>query len=333
MQSWEYESKLSEEEEVGSSKGVKRPKQNQLVGLGYWFSSKGVNFHICPALIFWLGREEKTKAIMGVLSSNITTPRRPPAPLPPLSKSRPRSPPFWHRLCSRLGFQKTHNFVLFVLLGLVGVLGQGVLHSPKLDYFNVFCRRGHLAKGLHAAPGECYYFRNGGREQVGMMLHVYAVVPVCFLLVLQFVPAARQRQHRRRGGGGGGRGGGGGALLHRVSGYAVLLLTSLAMGGGWLASAGSFGGAGPWRALVWVLGGMVLCGLARAMRAIWRGKVELHRAWMLRTWAWVCCVLTSLSGILLLLLLLLLFPFLLHSHYPMNGLLPLRRSPIPKPDI
>lgn len=193
--------------------------------------------------------------------------------LPPLTRSRPRSP-LWHRLRSCLGFQKSYNFLLFLLLGILGIMGQGLLNSPKLDYFNIFCRRNHLSKGLHAAPGECYYFRNGGRDQVGMMLHVYAVVPVCFLLVLQFVPVVRQRC----------------ILLHRVAGYAVLLLMGVAVGGGVMASPRSFGGELSWRALILVLGGMVAGGFGMAMGSIWRLKVEQHRAWMLRTWAWVCFV-------------------------------------------
>lgn len=201
----------------------------------------------------------------GLTSTTKTSPRSPP------SKSMSRSP-FWNRLCSHLGFQKTYNFLLFFLLGLIGIMGQGFLHAPKLDYFNVFCRRNHLSKGLHAAPGECYYFRNGGREQIGMMLHVYTVVPVCFLLVLQFVPIIRQRW----------------ILVHRVGGYAVLLLMGVAVGGGLMASGGSFGGELAWQTLVWLLGGMILGGFGMAMGNIWRLQVEQHRAWMLRTWAWVC---------------------------------------------
>lgn len=213
---------------------------------------------------------------MAILTSKVTTTTTTsgsPRPRPPRSEPRPFRPPFfWHRLRSRLGFQTTYNFLLFLLLGLGGILGQGLLHAAKLDYFNVFCRRNHLAKGLHAAPGECYYFRNGGREQVGMMLHVYAVVPMCFLVVLQFVPVVRQRW----------------IVVHRVGGYAVLLLMGVAVAGGVMASPGSFGGERAWRVLVWVLGGMVTVGFGMAMGNVAKGRVGKHRVWMLRTWAWVC---------------------------------------------
>lgn len=217
---------------------------------------------------------------------------RPPTPPPTRSRPRPRSPPpptsssRWHRLRTRLGFQKSYHLLLFLVLGLAGVLGQGLAHSPKLDYFGVFCRRAPpLARGLHAAPGECHYFRDGTvRERAAMMLHVYAVVPLCFLLVPQFVPAFRR----------GRRGGAAittaGLMLHRVTGYAVLLLTGVAVAGGVAASPRSFGGELSWQALVLVLGAMVVGGLGMAMGGIWQSRVEQHRAWMLRTWAWVCLV-------------------------------------------
>lgn len=204
---------------------------------------------------------------MATNTSPITTRSSRPSPLP---KFRSRSP-FWNRARSRLGFQKTYNLLLFLLLGGLGIAGQGIAQTPKLDYFHVFCRRNHLQRGVHAAPGECYYFLNGGREQIGMMLHIYAVVPMCFLLVLQFLPVVRQRW----------------ILLHRVGGYAVLLLMGVAVGGGVMASRGSFGGELAWRALVWVLAGMVVGGFGMSMGNLWRLRVEQHRVWMLRTWAWV----------------------------------------------
>lgn len=169
-----------------------------------------------------------------------------------------------------VGFQKGYNFYLWLIFAFT-VLGFAISRFPYLNYHGIFCRQGYLKAHYHAAPGECYYFLNGAREQVGMMLHLFAIIPCCFLVFFQFVPFIRQRY----------------ALFHRANGYIVILLMSIAMMGGLMATRKSFGGNPTFRATNVLLSSMVVVGLALAMVNIKRLQIEQHRAWMLRTWVWV----------------------------------------------
>lgn len=180
------------------------------------------------------------------------------------------SPASWQRLYRLAGFQKGYNFVLWCIFGL-GFLGFTLARLAYLDYFGVFCRKGHLSHGSHAAPGECYYFLNGGKEQIGMMLHIYCVMPGCLLLFFQFIPVIRQRF----------------VLFHRINGYTVLLLMLVAVVGALMATSGSFGGDPTFQTAVGVQSILVVTGLVMAMANIKRLQIEQHRAWMLRAWAWV----------------------------------------------
>lgn len=169
-----------------------------------------------------------------------------------------------------VGFQKRYNFVLWSVFAFT-LLAFALSHSPYLNYYGIFCRQGYLKAHLHAAPGECYYFLNGAREQVGMMIHLFAIIPCCFLLFFQFTPFIRQRL----------------PLFHRANGYIIILLTSMAVIGGLMASRRAFGGDPAFRASNILLSSLVIVGLAQAMVSIKRLQVEHHRAWMLRTWFWV----------------------------------------------
>lgn len=176
----------------------------------------------------------------------------------------------WQKLHRLVGFQKGYNFLLWSIFG-GGTLAFTITRAAYLDYFGVFCRKDFLSQGNHAAPGECFYFLNGGREQIGMMLHLYGIIPCCFLQFLQFIPAIRQKF----------------VLLHRINGYIVVLLMMIAIVGGLLALSGSFGGDPAWQAAVTIHSIMLVTGLVLAMVNIKKLQIEQHRAWMLRTWIWV----------------------------------------------
>ncbi|ROW12253.1 hypothetical protein VMCG_00161 [Cytospora schulzeri] len=181
----------------------------------------------------------------------------------------------WRGLQHFVGFQKGYNFVLWSVFAFA-LLGFALSHSPYLNYYGIFCRQGYLKASSHAAPGECYYFLNGGREQVGMMIHIFAIIPCCFLVFLQFVPFIRQRY----------------ALFHRANGYIIILLMSIAMAGGLMAARRSFGGDPAFQASNVLLTSLVVVGLSLAMISIKRLQIEQHRAWMLRTWFWAFSVIT-----------------------------------------
>lgn len=176
----------------------------------------------------------------------------------------------WKKGQRFVGFQKGYNFVLWSIFAFT-LLGFAISRSPYLNYYGVFCRQGYLKANRHAAPGECYYFLNGAREQVGMMIHIFAIIPCCFLLFFQFVPFIRQRY----------------ALFHRANGHIIILLMSIAVTGGLMAMKRSFGGTTTFQTTNVLLSSLVVVGLALAMISIKRLQIEQHRAWMLRTWFWV----------------------------------------------
>ncbi|KUI63205.1 hypothetical protein VP1G_10325 [Cytospora mali] len=177
---------------------------------------------------------------------------------------------FRRKLQHFVGFQKGYNFVLWLFFTFA-LLGFALRHTPYLNYYGIFCRQGYLKANSHAAPGECYYFLNRAREQVGMMIHLFAIIPCCFLVFFQFVPYIRQRF----------------ILFHRANGYIIILLTSLAVAGGLMASRRSFGGDPVFQASNILLSSLVVVGLALAIINIKKLQIEQHRAWMLRTWFWV----------------------------------------------
>lgn len=179
----------------------------------------------------------------------------------------------WQRLHFLLGFRKGYNFVLWCFLAL-GLLGFTLSRAPYLDYYGAFCKRKSLTPSLHAAPGECYFFLNGGKEQVGMMMHIYAIIPCCLLLFFQFVPVIRQRA----------------VLFHRVNGYIVILLMAVALVGGLMATSNSFGGEVAFQVANVLLGASVTICLALAIISIRRLQIDQHRAWMLRAWVLVCLI-------------------------------------------
>lgn len=176
----------------------------------------------------------------------------------------------WRKIHRLVGFQKGYNFLLWSIFG-IGALAFALSRVSYLDYFGVFCRKNFLSSGNHAAPGECYYFLNGGRQQIGMMLHLYSIIPCSVLVFFQFIPIIRHKF----------------VLFHRINGYVVVLLMGVAIVSGLMALSESFGGDPAWLAAVTVNSIMVATGLIMAMLNIRKLQIEQHRAWMLRTWIWV----------------------------------------------
>lgn len=80
------------------------------------------------------------------------------------------------------------------------------------SYNNIFC--GNNKGGSSAAPGECYYYEKG-HYKIGMMIHLYTILPAGFLVFFQFIPAIRYKV----------------ILLHRINGYLIISLTLVSIAG------------------------------------------------------------------------------------------------------
>jgi hypothetical protein len=106
----------------------------------------------------------------------------------------------------------------------------------------------------------------------GMKLHLYTIIPAALLVVLQFIPVIRHKL----------------ILFHRMNGYIVVILSLISNAGTIIITKHAFGG--DFATQTWT-GAMVILttiGYIMAWVNIKLLQVDQHRAWMLRTWAWVC---------------------------------------------
>lgn len=139
-----------------------------------------------------------------------------------------------------------------------------------LDFENQFCPT-TSRPGNSAAPGECYYFRTFTRYKVGIIMHLAGVLPAGLLAVVQFTPFIRRRW----------------IIVHRISGYASMVLYFFSVVGALMIARHSFGGGLDIQVWIGFVGiGTLVCFLL-AMINIKRLQIEQHRAWMLRGWFYV----------------------------------------------
>ncbi|KAF6808531.1 hypothetical protein CSOJ01_07480 [Colletotrichum sojae] len=167
-----------------------------------------------------------------------------------------------------LGFTKGYNFVLFFIF--FGAMMGFTLASFKSISFKVFC-----GEDSAAAPGECYYYRQN-REKIGIILHLGAILPASFLACFQFVPAIRHKA----------------LIVHRVNGYAVVLLSLVGTGSVFMFVRNAFGGGIDTQAGVGVLAIMFIGSMVLAYINVKRLQIEQHRAWMLRAWFYAGSIIT-----------------------------------------
>ena len=103
------------------------------------------------------------------------------------------------------------------------------------------------------------------------------MLPAALLAVLQFVPAIRQRA----------------PAVHRTLGYASLALCVPGIASTLALLVRSQGGGLSVRTGIAALGTASVYALSRAWHAIARkGRVDEHRAWMLRAWSYLGCIVT-----------------------------------------
>lgn len=171
-----------------------------------------------------------------------------------------------------VGFTKTYNLCLFILTA--GALFGFVL--ARLEYLSidgVYCKPGDNG----ALPGECLHYSKPSVERVGIILHLGGILPAGFLVCFQFVPKIRQKI----------------ILVHRINGYAVLLLSVIGTVGALMIAKKAVGGSIPSQTIIGVYSIYFLGSLAKAYISVKKRKIPQHRAWMLRAWVSVRSVLSS----------------------------------------
>ncbi len=103
------------------------------------------------------------------------------------------------------------------------------------------------------------------------MMHIFCILPAGILVGLQFVPIVRHKL----------------IILHRINGYLVILLSSIASAGAIIIAPHSNGGDMATRMVAGVLVISTTVAFILAWINIKRLQIDQHRAWMLRAWAYV----------------------------------------------
>ena len=160
-----------------------------------------------------------------------------------------------------LGFASGFRFASFVVFG--GALFLFcLLHLQWLDYYGYYC-------GRRALPGECFYFLRWKPAEIGMLLHLWCVIPAGILAVVQFIPVVRCKAPR----------------LHRVNGYVTMILDLVGAAAAVPTIPHAFGGGLVAESATWILVAAPITAQIKAYIEIKKRRIAQHRAWMLRAWS------------------------------------------------
>ncbi|KAJ8087144.1 hypothetical protein PM082_005972 [Marasmius tenuissimus] len=155
---------------------------------------------------------------------------------------------------------------------LLGFIFGGAMFGFVLARF-MYLHPPTLLKGV--VPGEGFWSR-GGLYKAAMLVHLGAILPAGLLAVFQFVPAIRYRA----------------IIVHRLTGYASLLLLFVGTGGAFAMTRHSMGGDPSIQSGIVLLGALTLVSATIAWFNIKKLQIDQHRKWMLRTWFYAESIIT-----------------------------------------
>ena len=188
-----------------------------------------------------------------------------------VKSSRPPANAFvatMRKVYNPIGFAKGYNFILwFIFCG--ALMGFMLARFQYLNYNGIFCSANNGPS--HAGPAECWSYTTKDVYRIGIRMHLYTMIPGGFLACFQFVPAIRYKA----------------LLFHRINGYMVVTLTTIAIVGALMIARVSFGGGLSVQVVVGVLAIMILLSFGISLYNIKKLQIEQHRAWMLRAWFYV----------------------------------------------
>lgn len=156
------------------------------------------------------------------------------------------------------GVMLTNHCIGVIFAG--GMLGFSLSQLPDLHYDTI--------KEAGILPGDWYYFRKG-HLRVGLIMHLATVLPAGIILILQFVPAIRQKL----------------ILFHRINGYIVILLLLASNVSVCVVLPHKQGGGSriATQTSEVFLTIITTIGIVMAWINIRRKQIDQHRKWMLRT--------------------------------------------------
>ena len=108
-------------------------------------------------------------------------------------------------------------------------------------------------------------------------MHLGAILPAVFFAVFQFLPAIRNKF----------------LLYHRMAGYIIILLVLVGNAGAMMIGRHAFGEKAATQLLFGVLFVVSTLGIINAYYNIKRLQFDQHRAWMLRSFAWMSAIVTA----------------------------------------
>jgi hypothetical protein len=166
------------------------------------------------------------------------------------------------------GFSKRYNFIFWLIFGIP--FSSFIIHHLKsLDFHGTFCPEGRTGS---AVPGECFTFRQTGRIQMGLRVHLATIIPASILVLIQFTPILRCGKFIQ---------------LHRFNGYLIIGLSIVSMVASLVMADRAFGGGVDLQCYFGLATIMFLGSMLVSLFQIWLVQIEQHRAWMLRAWFYV----------------------------------------------
>lgn len=175
---------------------------------------------------------------------------------------------FVRRIYRPLGFQKGYNFPLWIIFG-GAVFGFGCARAMYLDIDGIF-RQGKIV------PGDWRWFQTG-HYRVGIVMHLAAAIPICFLVPWQFLPIVRKAA----------------MWFHRVNGYLLIILLLLVNTGALMVARRSLNGGLDVQVMTGLTAVYTTISLVMAYINIKCLQIDQHRAWMLRAWFVACMIITQ----------------------------------------
>ncbi|KAF3933673.1 hypothetical protein ABW19_dt0200247 [Dactylella cylindrospora] len=169
-----------------------------------------------------------------------------------------------------IGFKRGYNFVLFFIFA-GAMLGFSLARTP---YINV-TGSSPTSFASSALPTEWYWYSQG-HYRIGITLHLVTIIPAGILMGFQFLPIIRYKA----------------LLVHRINGYLIIILVTVANVGALMIARRAFGGGVETQAAVGVLVIMTTTSMSLAYYNIKKLQIEQHRKWMLRAMFYLGVIIT-----------------------------------------
>lgn len=118
-------------------------------------------------------------------------------------------------------------------------------------------------------PSDAAHYTRG-LKRIGISIHLAAILPAAFLACFQFTPFIRHKF----------------CLFHRLNGHVVILLFLLSNAGVYIIIPTAAGASPSTQSALGVLATITTISIVAAYIAIKRKRIDLHRAFMLRTWVY-----------------------------------------------